>query len=100
MEPLRSQGRVTWLDDLVRDLRPSITLYRRAPGFTLAVVVTLALGIGLNTAIFSFVNALLLRPLPVPRSDRLVSLYTSDFSGPAQGSTSYPDYVDFRDHAC
>jgi predicted permease len=99
MEPLRSQGRVTWLDDLVRDLRHSITLYRRAPGFTLAVVVTLALGIGLNTAIFSFVNALLLRPLPVPRSDRLVSLYTSDFSGPAQGSTSYPDYVDFRDHA-
>ena len=60
-------------------------MYRRAPGFTIAVVVTLALGIGLNTAIFSFVNALLLKPLPVPNSDRLVAIHTSDFSGPAHG---------------
>ena len=94
---LYEKGRVLWLDDLVRDLRHSIAMYRRAPGFTIAVVVTLALGIGLNTAIFSFVNALLLKPLPVPNSDRLVAIHTSDFSGPAHGSTGYPDYVDFRD---
>ena len=96
---LYEKGRVLWLDDLVRDLRHSVALYRRAPGFTIAVVVTLALGIGLNTAIFSFVNALLLRPLPVPNSERLVAVHTSDFSGPAHGSTGYPDYVDFRDNA-
>ena len=96
---LYEKGRVLWLDDLVRDLRHSVALYRRAPGFTIAVVVTLALGIGLNTAIFSFVNALLLRPLPVPNSERLVAIHTSDFSGPAHGSTGYPDYVDFRDNA-
>lgn len=94
---LYERGRVMWIDDLVRDLRHSLVLLRRAPGFTLAVVVTLALGIGLNTAIFSFVNALLLRPLPVPDSARLVTVHTSDFSGPARGSTGYPDYVDFRD---
>ena len=96
-ERLYEKGRVLWLDDLVRDLRHSFAMYRRAPGFTIAVVVTLALGIGLNTAIFSFVNALLLRPLPVPNSDRLVAIHTSDFSGPAHGSTGYPDYIDFRD---
>jgi len=98
-ELLYERGRLPWLDDLVRDLRHSVAMYRRAPGFTFAVIVTLALGIGLNTAIFSFVNALLLRPLPVPQSHRLVSIYTSDFSGPARGSSSYPDYADFRDHA-
>ena len=95
---LYEKGRVLWLDDLARDLRHSVALFRRAPGFTFAVMVTLALGIGLNTAIFSFVNALLLRPLPVPDSDRLVTVHTSDFSGPAHGSTGYPDYVDFRDN--
>ena len=98
-ERLYERGRVLWLDDLVRDLRHSGAMFRRAPGFTIAVVVTLGLGIGLNTAIFSFVNALLLRPLPVPDADRLVAVHTSDFSGPAHGSTGYPDYVDFRQNS-
>jgi predicted permease len=91
------RGRVLWFDDLRRDVRHSVALFRRSPGFTAAVVLTLALGIGLNTAMFSFVNALLLRPLPVPASERLVSIHTSDFSGPPLGVTSYPDYLDFRD---
>ena len=96
-ERLYERGRIPWLDDLVRDLRYSVAHFRRAPGFIAAVVLTLALGIGLNTAIFSLVNALLLKPLPVPASDRLASVYTSDFSGPPHGSSSYPDYLDFRD---
>jgi macrolide transport system ATP-binding/permease protein len=91
------RGRVLWFDDLRRDVRHSVALFRRSPGFTAAVILTLALGIGLNTAMFSFVNALLLRPLPVPASERLVSIHTSDFSGPPLGVTSYPDYLDFRD---
>ena len=63
-----------WLEDLRRDLKHGLRTLVRAPAFTASVVVTLALGIGANTAIFSVVNAVLLRPLPYPDADRLVYL--------------------------
>src|SRR5882672_10074953 len=66
--------RVMWLDDLQRDLTHALRALAKNPGFTLVVVLTLALGIGANTAIFSVVNALLLRPLPYKNADRLVQL--------------------------
>ncbi len=69
------------------------------PGFALAAILTLALGIGANTAVFSVVNGLLLRPLPVADPAAIVSVFTSDYSGPRYGTSSYPDYVDFRDRA-
>src|SRR5258706_11007169 len=69
----------------------------RNPGFTAVAVIALALGIGANTTIFSLVNALLLRPLPVERPEELAALYTSDFSSGPYGTSSYPDYIDFRD---
>jgi putative ABC transport system permease protein len=84
------------MDTLRQDLRQAVRLLVKHPGFTLVAVMSLALGIGANTAIFSLVNALLLRPMPVARPSEIVSVFTSDFSGPLYGASSYPDYLDFR----
>lgn len=63
-----------WIDTGMRNVRYAIRILARAPGFTLTVVLTLALGIGANTAVFSAIDAILLRPLPFPDSDRLVRI--------------------------
>jgi putative ABC transport system permease protein len=61
-----------WLDDTRRDLQYAVRVLRRAPGFTLAIVLTLAVGMGANTAIFSVIRGVVLRPLGYPDADRLV----------------------------
>jgi len=86
------------LDALRRDLRYSLRQLRRSPGFAAVAVLTLALGIGANAAVFSVVDGLFLRPPPrVSHPDRLVWIYTSDFSGPPYSASSYPDFEAFRD---
>ncbi len=83
-----------------QDLRYGARMLVRNPGFTLIAVITLALGIGANTTIFSFINGLVLRPIPgVREPKRLVAVYTSDYSSGPYGTSSYLDYVDFRDQA-
>ncbi|HKU74129.1 MAG TPA: ABC transporter permease [Pyrinomonadaceae bacterium] len=97
-EECRSARGVGLIENIVRDVTYSLRVLIKSYAFTIVVILTLALGIGANTAIFSFANGILLRPLPYPQSDRLAVL---DETAPKQGieslSVSYPNFLDWRD---
>jgi macrolide transport system ATP-binding/permease protein len=100
MEALRDQRGLPWADDFARDVRHSARLLRRDPVFTAVAVLSLALGIGANSAIFSLADEVILRPLPVPDLGAVVSV-SEDGSEDAfaGGAMSYPNYRDLRDRA-
>jgi hypothetical protein len=82
--------------DLLQDLQYGLRVFARNPTFTLVALLALALGIGATTAIFSVVDTVLLKPLPYPRSDRIVAIGLSGFGDPQNSIAMAPDYLEWR----
>jgi predicted permease len=93
-EQVREQRLGNWLHSVMSDCRFGLRQLRKSPGFTLIAILTLMLGIGANTALFSVVNGVLLNPLPFPQPEKLVAVYarTGDFQ---HSSISYPNFLDW-----
>src|ERR1041385_3918073 len=91
----RDQKPLEWLEQVLRDFRYAFRSLARAPGFAATAMATLALGIGANTAVFSIVHGVLLRALPYPAADRLVSILERD----STGSINIPEFEFTRQHA-
>ena len=98
-EVTRDQWGWRWLEQLMQDVRYGARTLRKSPGFTAVAVLTLALGIGANTAIFTFVDALYLKPLPVEHSQELMRIYAKGPSGVYGAGFSGPEFALLRDHA-
>ncbi|HJP93200.1 MAG TPA: ABC transporter permease [Pyrinomonadaceae bacterium] len=85
------------MNTLIQDIRFGLRMLLKSPSVSIVATIALALGIGANTAIFSVVNAVLLRPLPFPHPDSIVSLFETDAQrGQQRGSHSYPNFMDIR----
>ena len=84
------------MEELTRDLRYGLRGLLKSPGFTVVAVLTIALGIGVNSTIFSLVNAVLLKPLPVERSEELVDVYGHTATASTHDSNSYPNFLDYQ----
>jgi predicted permease len=94
-EVVRTAGWESFVETLWQDFRYSLRLLCKNPGVTSTVVLTLALGIGVNTAMFSLLNGWLLRPLPVPSPEQITVLAPEQKEG-SNGNFSYPDFLDFQ----
>jgi len=87
------------MDALWQDIRFGVRMLARIPGYTIVVVLTLALGVGVNTAFFSVANFAVLRPLPVKDPGQLVVLASREKGSSELNDVSYPDFLDYREHA-
>src|ERR1700735_5801339 len=98
---IKEDAREVWnwvlLEQLLQDIRYGLRILRKNPGFTALAVLTLALGIGANTAIFSVVYAVLLKPLPYANPNQLVSAFAANTQeGVPEDGTSYPNFEEWR----
>ncbi len=98
-EDCREQRSGFWLESLYADVRYALRILRKAPGFTTIAILTLALGIGANTAIFSVVQGILLAPLPYSEPERLVLVWQYNLKLKHPISVSYPDFLDWQRNA-
>jgi macrolide transport system ATP-binding/permease protein len=94
-ERFNLRGRAMWFDNLMRDSRFAFRQLLKNPGFTVTAILVMALGIGASVAIFAFVDAVLIKPLPYENPSRLVHLFESNLTGP-RFHLSYPDYLDWK----
>ncbi len=86
------------METLLQDIRYGVRMLLKTPSFSIVAIIALALGIGANTAIFSVVNAVLLRPLPFTKSDDLMMVWETDsVRGQQRGTASYPNFADWRE---
>jgi predicted permease len=98
MDAMRDQRGLPWLDDMLGDGRIAVRMMRRSPIFSTVAVLSLALGIGANTAIFSLVNMLVLRPLPVHEPERLVEVLSTFPGEPRTNGYNWQVYQHYRDN--
>jgi predicted permease len=97
---MRGEVRVSeWLASLARDVRYGFRVLRQSPGFSAVALATIALGVAANVTVFSFVDALFLKPLPVPHADRLVIAYGVDDEGTSSTPFGYTEYAYLRAHS-
>src|SRR4029077_14992562 len=94
----RAERGLPWIDNLARDLRFAVRMLRKSPLFTAVAVTAIAIGIGANTAMFSLVDAILLRPLPYPEPQRLIVVGTQQRGGTGMDLMGTADFLAWRDH--